>query len=138
MISTKRRRSCDSEDSQVLPQAKRPGGGNALLPDLGRDAWDSESSSSDSSGISSPERLAGASGGGSSSSSSSSSLGSMKAFGADGGGRGNYVTQGPCSPATSSNPGDEPLHAMSYHDINRVLREAHFASLRTRSHPGAT
>lgn len=38
----KRRRSCDSEDGQVLPQAKRPGGGNALLPDLGRDAWDSE------------------------------------------------------------------------------------------------
>ncbi|XP_062381946.1 uncharacterized protein si:dkey-21c1.1 isoform X2 [Sardina pilchardus] len=135
MISTKRRRSCDSEDGQVLPQAKRPGGGNALLPDLGRDAWDSESSSSDSSGVSSPERLAGASGG--SSSSSSSSLGSMKAFGVDAG-RGNYITQGPCSPATSSNPGDEPLHAMSYHDINRVLREAHFASLRTRSHPGDT
>ncbi|XP_041938022.1 protein FAM104A-like isoform X1 [Alosa sapidissima] len=133
--SRKRRRSSDSEGGQVLPQAKRPGGGNALLPDLGRDAWDSESSSSDSSGISSPERLAGASGG---SSSSSSSLGSMKAFGADGSGRGNYITQAPCSPATSSNPGDEPLHAMSYHDINRVLREAHFASLRTRSHPGAT
>lgn len=130
--SRKRRRSCDSEDGQVLPQAKRPGGGNALLPDLGRDAWDSESSSSDSSGISSPERLAGASG-----SSSSSSLSGMNAFGVEGG-RGNYATQGPCSPAGSSNPGDEPLHAMSYHHINRILREAHFASLKTRGHPGAT
>ncbi|XP_042562720.1 protein FAM104A-like isoform X2 [Clupea harengus] len=125
MISTKRRRSCNSEDGQVLPQAKRPGAGNALLPELGRDAWDSESSSSDSSGISSPERLAGASG-----------SSSMSAFGMDG--RGNCVTQGPCSPTGSSNPGDEPLLAMSYHNINRVLREAHFASLKTRGHPGPT
>ncbi|KAL2078285.1 hypothetical protein ACEWY4_025970 [Coilia grayii] len=122
--SRKRRRSCDSEDGQVLHQAKRPSGGNALLPELGRDAWDSESSSSDSSGISSPERLAGVNG------MSSSASGLV----ADA--RGNYITQSPCSPAGSSSAGDEPLQAMGYHQINRILREAHFASLKTRVHPG--
>lgn len=137
--SRKRRRSCDSEDVQALHQAKRHGGGNALFPELGRDAWDSESSSSESSLISSPERLAGASGSGGSSSSSSTSSGvsSMGPFSTDG--RGTYITQGPpCSPASSSNPGDEPQHAMSYDHINRILREAHFASLKTRGHPGPT
>ncbi|XP_063077675.1 uncharacterized protein si:dkey-21c1.1 isoform X2 [Engraulis encrasicolus] len=131
--SRKRRRSCDSEEVQVVHQAKRPSGGNALLPELGRDAWDSESSSSDSSGISSPERLLAAGVNGMSSSASGLMAAAAVAV-ADGGRGANFITHGPCSPAGSSSAGDEPQ--LCYNQINRILREAHFASLKTRAHPG--
>ncbi|TRY99902.1 hypothetical protein DNTS_004336 [Danionella cerebrum] len=53
--SRKRRRTCDA-DEQLLPQPKRPGA-FSLLPEVGRDVWDSESSSSESSGVSSPSSV---------------------------------------------------------------------------------
>ncbi|XP_068606192.1 protein VCF1 isoform X2 [Brachionichthys hirsutus] len=55
----KRQRSGGDEDSgQMVPQAKRQGRGHPLSPEPGRDAWDSESSNSESS-FSSPEYAAG-------------------------------------------------------------------------------
>ncbi|XP_066560570.1 protein VCF1 [Amia ocellicauda] len=117
----KRRRNCDHDDSQLLPQAKRGGAGQSLIPDLGRDTWDSESSSSDSSAISSPERAAGS--GGSSQSAESA------------GGRSNV---GACSPASAAHFSEDSALEDSYHRINRILREAHFHSLQSRGQPGAT
>ncbi|XP_028825482.1 protein FAM104A [Denticeps clupeoides] len=102
--SRKRRRSCDSEEGRYLPQTKK-----AVLPELGRDVWDSESSSSDSSGVSSP----------------------------GGALRDPSSPPGPSHPAeeprSSTSPG-----ASSYQRINRILREAHFSSLQTRGQPGPT
>ncbi|XP_071782810.1 protein VCF1 [Centroberyx gerrardi] len=125
----KRRRSCDSEEGQQLnPQAKRSGGGpNLLVSDPGRDVWDSESSSSDSSGgISSPERAALA----------STSLCTH--------GRNNCISQNSLSPQPddSASSSLQGFHgdgsSVSYDHINRVLREAHFSSLQTRGRPGST
>ncbi|XP_046893740.1 protein FAM104A [Hypomesus transpacificus] len=50
----KRQRSSEEENGQLVPQAKRSSRAHPLSPELGRDAWDSESSNSESSGISSP------------------------------------------------------------------------------------
>ncbi|ROI81944.1 Protein FAM104A [Anabarilius grahami] len=123
-VHRKRRRSCDAEQLQVLPQAKRSGG-YSFLPEVGRDVWDSESSSSDSSGISSPERMAGA----------SSSIQKTDQ-------RGVHVSQAPCSPIAPTNAAEEPAislsHDISYDHINRILREAHFSSLQTRGQQGPT
>ncbi|XP_067285266.1 protein VCF1 [Pseudorasbora parva] len=122
--SRKRRHSCDAEQLQVLPQAKRSGG-YSFLPEVGRDVWDSESSSSDSSGISSPESMAGA----------SSSIQRTDQ-------RGLHVSQAPCSPIAPAIAAEEPAislsHIVSYDHINRILREAHFNSLQTRGQQGPT
>ncbi|XP_018969286.1 protein FAM104A-like isoform X1 [Cyprinus carpio] len=123
--SRKRRRSCDADELQVLPQAKRSGG-YSFLPEVGRDVWDSEqSSSSDSSGISSPERMAGA----------TSNIQKTEQ-------RGLHVSQAPCSPIAHTISAEEPAvslsHNLSYDHINRILREAHFSSLQTRGQQGST
>lgn len=123
----KRRRGCDSEGEQQNPQAKRSGGGqegNGLVSDVGRDVWDSESSSSDSSGgISSPERAAG----------TSTSLCPH--------GQNNYNSQSSLSPLqedSSSSLTGFHGDSSSYNHINRLLREAHFSSLQTRGRSGTT
>ncbi|XP_055033181.2 protein VCF1 [Misgurnus anguillicaudatus] len=122
--SRKRRRSCEGEETQALPQAKRSGG-YTFLPELGRDVWDSESSSSDSSGISSPEQIIGA----------SSSIQTTDQ-------RRLPVSQAPCSPTILAQPEDPATslsqNGVSYHNINRILREAHFNSLQTRGQQGPT
>ncbi|XP_056153628.1 protein FAM104A isoform X2 [Lampris incognitus] len=105
----KRRRSCDSEEDQQLnPQAKRSGGGHELLvSDL-----DSESSSSDSNGgISSPDSTASSAKNTLSPQPEDAARASLQGFHGD-------------SSCSSS---------VSYDHINRVLREAHFSSLQTRS-----
>ncbi|XP_034050607.1 protein FAM104A-like [Thalassophryne amazonica] len=127
--SRKRHRSCDSEDDQQLsPQAKKSSGGPCLLvSDLGRDAWDSESSSSDSSnGISSPERAILAS----TSLCTHSQNHRISHF---------SISTKPEDAASIS------LHGFhgngsneSYDYINRVLREAHFSSLQSRGRRGST
>ncbi|KAI1886426.1 hypothetical protein AGOR_G00195640 [Albula goreensis] len=127
-VYRKRRRSCGSEDAQPPPLAKRSGGGQAPCPDVGRDAWDSESSSSDSSAVSSPERPAGSSGVPSADS------------------RGwSHLSPSPSSPANPTpfpeewppvGPGSPG--SVSYQHINRILREAHFSSLLTRGHAPTT
>uniref|UniRef100_A0A668A0V0 Uncharacterized protein n=1 Tax=Myripristis murdjan TaxID=586833 RepID=A0A668A0V0_9TELE len=112
----KRRHSCDSEDTQLNPQAKRSGGVQSLL-----------SSSSDSSGgISSPERAMLA----------STSLCTHS--------RSNCISQSSLSPQPedSASSSLQGFHGdgsnVSYDHINRVLREAHFSSLQTRGRPGST
>ncbi|XP_059405312.1 protein FAM104A [Carassius carassius] len=101
----------DDEDAQ-MPQAKRLS--SALQSsETGRESWESESSSSESSWISSPDRAAGSSSSG------------VDVLGPRGG-------PGPCSPHSAlkqSDPGD----LLSYQHINRVLREAHFQSLQSRA-----
>ncbi|XP_051530138.1 protein FAM104A-like [Myxocyprinus asiaticus] len=123
--SRKRRRSCDAEELQVLPQAKRSGG-YSFLPEVSRDVWDSESSSSDSSGISSPEQMAGA---------SSIIQGTDQ--------RRLHVSQAPCSPLAPIHSAEDPAISLSqnnvsYDNINRILREAHFNSLQSRGQQGPT
>ncbi|XP_068439532.1 protein VCF1 [Clinocottus analis] len=122
--SRKRHRSCGTEeDQQLSSQAKRSGGGpSLLLSDL-----DSESSSSDSSnGISSPERAMVAT--------TRPCIHSQN----------NCITQCSLSPKPEDS-GSSLQHgfhgdgsSVSYDDINRVLREAHFSSLQTRGRPGST
>ncbi|XP_023676132.1 protein VCF1 [Paramormyrops kingsleyae] len=125
----KRRRSCGSDDSQTLPQAKRSGGSHPLFTELGHDAWDSESCSSDSSVLSSPEQANGGT--------STNVGGTNTQCPTDN--RGSRSTPGPCSPAGPAHHAEEPSVSLgSYHHINRILREAHFASLQTRGHQGAS
>ncbi|XP_047428360.1 uncharacterized protein LOC124998177 [Mugil cephalus] len=111
--SRKRQRSgCDEESSHLVPQAKRQSGAHRLSPEPGRDAWDSESSNSEnsnsSSSISSPEHAAG----------SCSS----------------HCAVGPYSPLCFSNSSElaGPTNLVSYLQINRILKEAHFQSLQSR------
>ncbi|KAG7460195.1 hypothetical protein MATL_G00218960 [Megalops atlanticus] len=112
----KRRRSCSHDDSELLPQAKRSGGGQTLFSELGRDVWDSESSSSDSSVVSSPE--------GAVASSSQSAVDS----------RGGHCAGGSCSPVSSAHLAESaPVSLGHYHHINRILREAHFHSVQSRA-----
>ncbi|KAI4873194.1 hypothetical protein NFI96_019318 [Prochilodus magdalenae] len=126
--SRKRRHSCDAEDVQNLPQAKRLVS-QPFLPELGRDVWDSESSSSDSSGISSSESLLGTS--------SISQSTDQK---------GQCILKDSCGSSSSSNSAhlvEESAFSLnerdsSYSHINRILREAHFSSLQTRGQPGPT
>ncbi|KAF5902649.1 protein FAM [Clarias magur] len=94
-----------------MPQAKRSS--TTLQPSEGSgEAWESESSSSDSSGVSSPEHAAGIS------SSTSSQYGAENLRS--------------CSPHGCLDQGDATSRA-SYEHINRVLREAHFQSLHNRA-----
>ncbi|KAI3359773.1 hypothetical protein L3Q82_014152, partial [Scortum barcoo] len=104
----------DEESGHLLPQAKRPSRGHPLSPEPGRDAWDSESSnseSSSSSSISSPEHAAG---------SCTSSR----------------CATGPYSPlgATDSSELAGQENLVSYLQINRILKQAHFQSLQCRGH----
>ncbi|KAJ8377671.1 hypothetical protein AAFF_G00255160 [Aldrovandia affinis] len=121
LTERKRRRSSGSEEGQLAPSAKRSGAGQTPFAELGRDVWDSESSSSDSSGVSSPERAVGGAGvqGADSAGPSHSSPSSPAPFPAE------WAPIGQISPAP-------------YHSINRILREAHFNSLLVRNHPSAT
>ncbi|XP_072523885.1 protein VCF1 [Salminus brasiliensis] len=123
--SRKRRHTCDADDVQILPQAKRLAS-QPFFPELGRDVWDSESSSSDSSGISTPERLAGPS--------SINQTTDQKE---------KCILKDSCSSSSSSHHlFEEPAFSLnesdSYCHINRILREAHFSSLQTRGQPGPT
>ncbi|XP_005801513.1 uncharacterized protein LOC102224064 [Xiphophorus maculatus] len=96
----------DEESSHLVPQAKRQSGAHPLSPEPGRDAWDSETSNSESSSnISSPEHAAGS-----------------------------RCALGPCSPSSSglSSELGGPANQLSYLQINRILREAHFYSLQSR------
>ncbi|XP_070779815.1 protein VCF1 [Enoplosus armatus] len=103
----------DEESGHLVPQAKRQSRAHPLSPEPGRDAWDSESSngeSSSSSSISSPEHAAG----------SCSSR----------------CVVGPCSPLSSGDASElaGPTNLVSYLQINRILRQAHFQSLQCRGH----
>ncbi|XP_056871674.1 protein FAM104A [Takifugu flavidus] len=105
----KRQRSAgDEEKEYVVPQPKRPSRGHPLSPEPGRDAWDSESSLSESS-ISHPEHAA---------------VSCTSRCDAD-----TYT------PTTSSDSSDlaGPRDTPSYLQINRILRQAHFHSLQSRS-----
>lgn len=96
----------DVENGHLLPHAKRQSRGYPVSPEPGRDAWDSESSNSEtSSSISSPEHVA---------ASSSSRC--------------------PCSPLSPIETSDlgRPSNLISYQRINRILKEAHFESLQCR------
>ncbi|GAA6104669.1 uncharacterized protein si:dkey-21c1.1 [Tachysurus ichikawai] len=122
--SRKRHHSGDAEEEQLLPQAKRfPG--HPIFSELAQDVWDFESSSSDSSCFSSPEKLTGA--------------GFIHESARINGKR---VLEDSCSPSTSGQFGEEVALQCksddSYHNINRILREAHFSSLKTRGQPGTT
>lgn len=99
----------DEEDGHLVPQAKRQSRAHPLSPEPGRDAWDSESSNSESS-ISSPEQAAG-------SCSSQCVVGSRS----------------PLSPGESSELAGPTSHdKVSYLQINRILKQAHFQSLQNR------
>ncbi|XP_063326737.1 protein VCF1 [Pelmatolapia mariae] len=96
----------DEENGHLVPQAKRQTRAHPISPEPGRDAWDSESSNSESSSsISSPERAAG------------SCV--------------SQCAQGPCSPLSVGNS-FEPTNPVSYLHINRILKDAHFQSLQNR------
>ncbi|CAL8266040.1 unnamed protein product [Gadus morhua 'NCC'] len=117
----------DEQNGQQVPQAKRQSRTHPLSPEPGRDACEKESSTSESSGVSSPEQLVG-------------SCSSQFAVDTLTGRRG----PGSCGPlgsladfssssSSSSSAGRPPL--LSYHQINRILREAHFQSLHSRGQP---
>ncbi|XP_016110050.1 protein FAM104A [Sinocyclocheilus grahami] len=111
----KRQRAEGDDENAQLPQAKRLS--SALQSsETGRESWESESSSSESSWISSPDHAAG---------SSSSSHCGVDVIGPHSG-------PGPCSPHSASKQSD-PVDLLSYQHINRVLKEAHFHSLQSRA-----
>lgn len=121
----RRHNSCDGDDAQNLPQAKRLAS-QPFFPELGRDVWDSESSSSDSSGISTPERLPGPS--------SINQPTDQKE---------NCILKDSCSSSSSGHLFEEPGIPLNDRDspychINRILREAHFSSLQSHGQPGPT
>ncbi|XP_065119751.1 uncharacterized protein [Paramisgurnus dabryanus] len=103
----------DDEDIQ-MPQAKRLLSSALKTSETARESWESESSSSESSWISSPEHSAGTSSG----------------CGVDV--IGPHSGYGPCSPFSASKQLC-PVGLLSYQHINRVLREAHFHSLESRA-----
>uniref|UniRef100_A0A8C1KAX7 Uncharacterized protein n=1 Tax=Cyprinus carpio TaxID=7962 RepID=A0A8C1KAX7_CYPCA len=94
-----------------MPQAKRQ---RSVL--LTHSHGPLQSSSSESSWISSPDHAAG---------SSSSSHCGVDVIGPHSG-------PGPCSPHSASKQPD-PMDLLSYQHINRVLKEAHFHSLQSRA-----
>ncbi|XP_068434703.1 protein VCF1 [Clinocottus analis] len=102
----RQRTGADEENGHLVPQAKRPNRAHPLSPEPGRDAWDYESSYSETS--SSPEHAAG----------SCSS----------------QCVVGPCSPFSSGESSElaGPTRLVSYLQINRILKHAHFQSLQSR------
>ncbi|KAJ3600380.1 hypothetical protein NHX12_031365 [Muraenolepis orangiensis] len=122
----KRQRSGEDQEGQLVPQAKRPSRAHPLSPEPGRDAGDAESSNSESSGISSPDHLVGSCSG---------------QFNQDTLARHRVPVS--CSPlasfvdssnssSSSSSELTAPTSLLSYHQINRILREAHFYSLHSQ------
>ncbi|XP_061568902.1 protein FAM104A [Cololabis saira] len=104
----------NEENSHLVPHAKRQSGAHPLSPEPGRDAWDSESSNSES----------------------SSSIGSSISISSPDHAAGSRCAVGPCSPFSSSNSSESfgPIDQVSYLHINRILKEAHFQSLQCRGH----
>uniref|UniRef100_UPI0037E7B392 protein VCF1 n=1 Tax=Semicossyphus pulcher TaxID=241346 RepID=UPI0037E7B392 len=101
----------DEESGHLVPQAKRQSRGHPLSPEPGRDAWDSESSNSESSSsISSPEHA----------------MGSCSS----------RCAVGPYSPINAGDSSElaGPTNLVSYQQINRILKHAHFQSLQSRGH----
>ncbi|XP_055366587.1 uncharacterized protein LOC114860702 isoform X2 [Betta splendens] len=99
----------DEESGHLVPQAKRQSRAHPLSPEPGRDACDSESSNSESSSrISSPEHAAGI--------------------------YGSQCVVGSCSPLSYGDLSElaGPTNLVSYLQINRILKEAHFQSLQNR------
>lgn len=80
-------------------------------------------SNSESRGISSPDHAVG------SSSSSQCAVDSLSGA--------QPYAPGPCSPLSSALSSElaDPTNLVSYYQINRILREAHFESLQCRGHP---
>ncbi|XP_051570500.1 protein FAM104A-like [Myxocyprinus asiaticus] len=116
LTENRKRQHAEGDDEDVqMPPAKRLSS-TLQSTDTARESWESESSSSES-GISSPEHGAG-------SSSSSSNCG-LDIIGPRSG-------PGTCSPVSASKQSG-PVDLLSYQDINRVLREAHFHSLQSRA-----
>lgn len=115
MLTENRKRQRADDEVAQMPPAKRLSS-TLQSSETGRESWESESSSSESSWISSPDHAAG---------SSSSSHCGVDVIGPHGG-------PGPCSPHSASNQSD-PLDLLSYQHINSVLREAHFHSLQSRT-----
>uniref|UniRef100_A0A8C1VVS3 Uncharacterized protein n=1 Tax=Cyprinus carpio TaxID=7962 RepID=A0A8C1VVS3_CYPCA len=118
-VSCRQRAEGDDQNTQ-MPQAKRQSSalqssetGSMLLT---HSFGPLQSSSSESSWISSPDHAAG---------SSSSSHCGVDVIGPHGG-------PGPCSPHSASKQPD-PMDLLSYQHINRVLKEAHFHSLQSRA-----
>ncbi|XP_068193246.1 protein VCF1 [Antennarius striatus] len=104
----KRQRSGGDEDcGNLVPQAKRQSRRHPLSPEPGRDAWDSESSNSESS-LSCPEYAAG----------SCTS----------------QCVVGPCSPVSSGDSSEfnSTANLVTYVQINHILKQAHFQSLQSR------
>ncbi|XP_059413468.1 protein FAM104A-like isoform X1 [Carassius carassius] len=111
----KRQRAEGDGESAQMPQAKRQS--SALQSsETARESWESESSSSEGSWISSPDHAAG---------SSSSSHCGVDVIGP-------HSSHDPCSPHSASKQPD-PVDLLSYQHINRVLKEAHFHSLQSRA-----
>lgn len=115
MLTENRKRQRADDEVAQMPPAKRLSS-TLQSSETGKESWESESSSSESSWISSPDHAAG---------SSSSSHCGVDVIGPHGG-------PGPCSPHSASNQSD-PLDLLSYQHINSVLREAHFHSLQSRT-----
>ncbi|XP_062859069.1 uncharacterized protein si:dkey-21c1.1 isoform X2 [Trichomycterus rosablanca] len=109
----KRHYSCNDEEEETLHQAKR-----TPSNPLGHDVWDMNSSSSESSGISSPERLSGAG-------TIIQTTEHME----------KHFLQDSCSPCSTLHFDDKPNLFLgktkdSYYQVNCILREAHFSSLK--------
>ncbi|KAK1799011.1 hypothetical protein P4O66_007284 [Electrophorus voltai] len=119
MLSENRKRQRtqgEDENGTVMPQAKRSSTTHQSL-EGSREAWDAESSGSDTSGVGSPEHATRSS----SSASSQSGADSLAAV----------PGLMPYSPLSTSDQSG-PTSLGSYQHINRVLREAHFQSLQNR------
>uniref|UniRef100_A0AAZ3SCK0 Protein FAM104A n=1 Tax=Oncorhynchus tshawytscha TaxID=74940 RepID=A0AAZ3SCK0_ONCTS len=111
LIRKRQRSGGEEENGQLVPKAKRLSrGANPLSPDESR-------------GISSPDHAVG------SSSSSQCAVDSLSGA--------QPLAPGPCSPLSSALSSElaDPTNLVSYHQINRILREAHFESLQCRGHP---
>ncbi|XP_076843382.1 protein VCF1 [Brachyhypopomus gauderio] len=119
MLSENRKRQRpqgEDDHATLMPQAKRSS--TTHQPSEGsQEAWEAESSGSDSSGVGSPEHAA------RSNSSASSQCGADSLPPLPG--------PPPCSPLSTSDQSG-PTSLGSYQHINRVLREAHFHSLQNR------
>ncbi|XP_056263039.1 uncharacterized protein LOC130188650 [Pseudoliparis swirei] len=104
----KRQRSgADEENGHLLvPRAKRQSRAHPLSPEPGRDAWESESSYSETS--SSPDHAVGSCSG--------------------------QCVVGPCIPFNFGDSSElaGTTNLVSYLQINRILRHAHFQSLQSR------
>uniref|UniRef100_A0AAZ3SV51 F104A protein n=1 Tax=Oncorhynchus tshawytscha TaxID=74940 RepID=A0AAZ3SV51_ONCTS len=120
LIRKRQRSGGEEENGQLVPKAKRLSRG--ANPSLLSWAW-MPGTRSESRGISSPDHAVG------SSSSSQCAVDSLSGA--------QPLAPGPCSPLSSALSSElaDPTNLVSYHQINRILREAHFESLQCRGHP---